>query len=145
MLLTIHIMLRKQQAIVLTLCIVLTVYLVYNSRSPHISADSILPANSTLGFGTILAVSSAQSPRRASLLWAANLTGLDLIMPPQPPWTEDDISAFKANEGSKISRGSALAWMGHLNALQWYHIFPRSPSYEREAWTYNDAGVQVPG
>jgi hypothetical protein len=91
------------------------VYLPKSIKPPQI----ILPANSTLAFGTIIAVSHAQSPRRPSLPWAFNLTEIDVVILDQPVWTEDDIEEFKSKEGSKISRGSALAWMGHLSALKW--------------------------
>jgi hypothetical protein len=87
---------------------------------PINSPRTIIPANSTLGFGSIIAVSHAQTSRRANLLWAANLTDIDIVIPDQPAWTESDIENFKSKSGSKISRGSALAWMGHLNALKWY-------------------------
>ncbi|KAF2702986.1 glycosyltransferase family 25 protein, partial [Pleomassaria siparia CBS 279.74] len=86
----------------------------------------LVAANSTLGFGAILAVSHETSPRRASLVYAANLTGLDIAIPAQPKWTDEDVQTFMVGEeeerGSKsrISRGSALAWMGHLNALRWF-------------------------
>ena len=43
-------------------------------------------------------------------------------MPDQPKWTDEDLKKFKAKEHSIISRGSAFAWMGHLNALKWYVI-----------------------
>lgn len=88
------------------------------SRPPR--PHAILPANSTLGFGAIIAVSHAHSPRRASLLWAANLTDLDIVIPSQPVWTEEDIENFKSKDGSTISTGSAKAWLGHLNALDYF-------------------------
>lgn len=53
------------------------------------------------------------------LLWAAQLAGVSVVIPDQPRWTEDDVEAFHSKEASSISRGSALAWMGHLNALRW--------------------------
>lgn len=91
------------------------------SRSLSLRNNANLePANSTLGFGAVVAVSKAGSPRRDALLYAANLTSIDITIPKQPSWTDHDVTAFKANEGSKISRGSALAWMGHLNALRWF-------------------------
>ncbi|KAF2140321.1 glycosyltransferase family 25 protein [Aplosporella prunicola CBS 121167] len=77
------------------------------------------PANATLGFGAVLAVSRAASPRRHHLLFAANLTGIDITIPDQPVWSDRQVAAFRAHN-STITRGSALAWMGHLNALQWY-------------------------
>ncbi|KAH7071467.1 hypothetical protein BKA63DRAFT_535348 [Paraphoma chrysanthemicola] len=81
---------------------------------------TLAPANSTLGFGTVLAVSHSSSPRRASLLWAANLTAIDIVIPQQPAWTEEDLQHFRATDRSTISRGSALAWLGHLHALRWF-------------------------
>ncbi|KAF1835344.1 hypothetical protein BDW02DRAFT_548305 [Decorospora gaudefroyi] len=80
--------------------------------------DALTPANATLGFSTILAVSHSRSPRRPSLLWAANLTDLDIVIPEQPAWTIGDIEDFRAREGSSISSGSAKAWLGHLFALR---------------------------
>ncbi|KAH4216794.1 hypothetical protein HBI56_206510 [Parastagonospora nodorum] len=94
--------------------ILVTIYILYPSFS---GSGALLPANSTLGFGTILAVSQAHSPRRSGLLWAANLTNLAIEIPDQPRWTEGDFQAFTA-EDSTISKGSAFACMGHLNALR---------------------------
>jgi hypothetical protein len=114
-------MLQKRFATLLTFTILpfisITYFLFFRSHLPH-SSRTILLTNSTLGFGTILAVSHTHSSRRSSLLWAANLTSLSIVIPPQPSWTDDDLSHFKANNGSQISRGSALAWMGHLNVLK---------------------------
>ena len=96
------------------------------------------PANATLGvgkqqvpvlmhthtngwfhqFGTIIAVSRQQSPRRDGLLFAANITGLEISIPVQPLWSDEDISRLRAESISTITRGSALLWLGHLNALR---------------------------
>lgn len=65
-----------------------------------------------------MAVSRQQSPRRDGLLLAANITALDISIPVQPPWTDEDIARLRAENISSITRGSALAWLGHLNALQ---------------------------
>ncbi|KAF2871347.1 hypothetical protein BDV95DRAFT_495105, partial [Massariosphaeria phaeospora] len=75
-------------------------------------------------FGVVLAVSHAKSPRREGLLYAADLTGINITIPEQPVWTKDDLDGFKSTERSRISRGSALAWMGHLNALEWFLSTP---------------------
>ncbi|KAF2497170.1 hypothetical protein BU16DRAFT_581140, partial [Lophium mytilinum] len=77
-------------------------------------------ANSTLGFGAVIAVSHAKSSRRKDLVFAANLTGIDLTIPDQPVWTDRDLRSFRSPENSRIGKGSALAWMGHLNALKWF-------------------------
>jgi hypothetical protein len=120
----ISVMLRKLQFFLITLNLLIPILFVIVYLQPSVyplshPSQAIFPANSTLGFGTIIAVSHAQSLRRASLLWAANLTDVDIVIPEQPVWTEDDLEEFRSAEGSKISRGSTLAWMGHLNALKW--------------------------
>jgi hypothetical protein len=80
---------------------------------------------------TTITVSHARFPRRASLLWTSNLTGIDIVIPDQPVWPEDDIEESKSTERSKISRGSALVWMDHLNVLKWfvnlYHLTTSTP------------------
>ena len=74
-----------------------------------------------LQFGAVVAVSHATSPRRRALVFAANMTSIDLTIPDQPVWTDADLEAFHSPKGSRIKKGSALAWMGHLNALTWYY------------------------
>jgi hypothetical protein len=113
-------MLQKRPATLLALTILTFISVAYFLSSQPTRSIPIIPANSTLGFGTILSVSHTHSPRRSSLLWAANLTDIDIVIPPQPSWTNDDLRAFKALNGSQISRGSALAWMGHLHALSYF-------------------------
>lgn len=70
-------------------------------------------------FGGIVAVSKKDSHRRSSLLHAANLTGIDILIPDQPVWTDADVESIRTKKLSVISRGSAMAWLGHLNALKW--------------------------
>ncbi|PVH93728.1 glycosyltransferase family 25 protein, partial [Periconia macrospinosa] len=69
-------------------------------------------------FGTILAVSHAKSKRKAGLLWAANMTGIDVEIPDQPAWTDEDLASIRVGKHKWVNRGSALAWLGHLNALK---------------------------
>jgi len=96
------------------------------------------PANATLGvgkqqvpalththadkslhqFGAVIAVSRQQSPRRDGLLFAASITGIDISIPTQPVWTNQEISQLRADNVSTITRGSSLAWLGHLHALR---------------------------
>lgn len=83
----------------------------YVSRQAH--ADS-----SIFQFGAVIAVSRQQSARRDGLLLAANITELDITIPVQPLWTDDDVSQLRAENVSSLTRGSALAWLGHLNALR---------------------------
>ena len=75
-------------------------------------------ANSTLGFGKIYAVSRKASPRRASLLNAASLTGLDITIPVQPVWSDEAVASIRAPVNSAVDRGSAMAWLGHRNVLE---------------------------
>lgn len=75
-------------------------------------------ANSTLGFGNIYAVSREGSPRRHSLIEAVALTNLDITIPVQPSWTDQEIADIYASENSTMTRGSALAWLGHRNVLE---------------------------
>jgi hypothetical protein len=70
-------------------------------------------------FGAIIAVSTKTSKRREQLAIAGELTGLQITIPDQPAWTDEDVNNFKAKNGSTILRGSVLAWLGHLNALKW--------------------------
>jgi hypothetical protein len=101
----------------------LSTYLFYTQNHTHRARQTphaLSPANSTLGFGAIIAVSHARSPRRPGLLWAANLTDLEIEISEQAEWTVGEVEEFKAKEGSSISTGSAKAWMGHLHALKWY-------------------------
>lgn len=69
--------------------------------------------NSTLGFGRIYVVSKKDSPRRSGLLQAANVTELQLTIPVQPQWTDQDLKGHP-----NIGRGSLLAWLGHLHTLR---------------------------
>ncbi|KAF2643935.1 hypothetical protein P280DRAFT_393354 [Massarina eburnea CBS 473.64] len=79
-----------------------------------------LPANRTLGFGAVVVVSKKDSERRAALLQAANVTDIDLTIPSQPQWTQNDIDKFRNGQEKNVQRGSILAWMGHHNALRWF-------------------------
>lgn len=68
----------------------------------------------------MVAVSREGSPRREGLLLAANITEIDITIPAQPKWTDEDVKHLRADKDSTITRGSALAWLGHLNALRWF-------------------------
>lgn len=80
---------------------------------------NVEPANKTLGFGAVIAVSAPDSPRRESLMQAANVTEISLVIPKQPRWTPDDVHNFLVKEDSAMRKGSILAWLGHSHALQW--------------------------
>lgn len=53
------------------------------------------------------------------MLDAANLTDIEIVIPEQPKWTEADVNTVKDKGNSIISKGSAMAWLGHMNAVQW--------------------------
>ena len=98
------------------------------------------PANATLGFGAVAVVSaSTTSERMRKLLQAANVTGLDLSVPAQKTRTDEDVRKFRSGElvgpggaagpgtaagegkdGKPMGKGSILAWLGHLDVLEWY-------------------------
>lgn len=86
-----------------------------------VSEAATLPAaNATLGFGGIYVVSGPGSPRRRRLLEAAAVTELELTVPEQREWTEDDVLAFQIpdHENSKVGRGSIKAWLSHHLVLR---------------------------
>jgi len=88
------------------------------SRPQSIAENA--PSNTTLGFGAVIVVSKEGSERQPGLLQAANVTGIDLTIPSQPAWGEDDLSRFREGRKSDISAGSIYAWLGHNNALKWF-------------------------
>lgn len=89
----------------------------FPSGSPDYgSVDS--SSNATLGFGRIYVISQEDSPRRESIIHAANVTELELNIPTQPVWTDEDEQNFRLEKDSTILKGSLLAWLGHIHALQ---------------------------
>ncbi|KAH8879366.1 hypothetical protein GQ53DRAFT_800279 [Thozetella sp. PMI_491] len=96
----------------------MSIHLARPRRALRLRYKSLGPANSTLGFGNIYVVSTPTSARREPLLHAANITELDLTIPLQPEWTEEDQRKFRLKENSTLGRGSLLAWLGHLHALR---------------------------
>ncbi|KAI2623473.1 glycosyltransferase family 25 protein [Hypomontagnella submonticulosa] len=100
-------------------------------RSPHkvttsqsTSSPRESAANSTLGFQKLLALSHKPSWRTRGLEAAANLTGLEFSIPPQPHNSEELIKAFQSigadKEGAKQpASGSAKAWLSHLDLLKY--------------------------
>ncbi len=105
--------------------ILLLVYYFGHSRIPFPTytlekTAALDPANATLGFGAVVAVSHAASPRLPSLIQATNVTGIALTVPEQPAWTDEDVQNFRNGPDSTMGRGSILAWLGHANALRWY-------------------------
>ncbi|KAF2769719.1 hypothetical protein EJ03DRAFT_271728 [Teratosphaeria nubilosa] len=88
------------------------------TRSGGNFLKGVVPANSTLGFSAVYAVSRAGSPRREGLLFASNITEIEITIPEQPQWSDEDVNSLRAEKNSAITRGSALAWLGHLNALR---------------------------
>lgn len=94
-------------------------------------------------FGGIFAVSKGDSHRRSSLIHAANLTGIDILIPPQPVWTDADVESIKTKKLSVISRGSAMAWLGHLNALKWCVLSAASPKMGYTIYKRHDANEHL--
>ena len=112
-------MLRRPHFIAAIVTIVSnSIFLHRHGHLPPLQQQSLAPANATLGFGTILAVSRPHSRRLPGLLWAANLTSLQISVPSQSNWTDADLHSFRLASGSSISPGSVLAWLAHLHALR---------------------------
>ncbi|KAI0386066.1 glycosyltransferase family 25 protein [Hypomontagnella monticulosa] len=92
------------------------------SQSTHTPRESA--ANSTLGFQKLIALSHKPSWRTRGLEAAANLTGLEFSIPPQPQNSEELLKAFQSigadKEGAKQpASGSAKAWLSHLDLLKY--------------------------
>ncbi|KAF2816535.1 uncharacterized protein BDZ99DRAFT_407432, partial [Mytilinidion resinicola] len=138
-------------AVCLAICLLPVIYLFFGvdwSVASLPRKDPVLEsANSTLGFGAVIAVSHAKSSRRKDLIFAANLTGIDLTIPDQPVWTDRDLRSFRSPENSRIGKGSALAWMGHLYALKWFLSTPLSTAIILEDdvdWSIHLRRTQIP-
>lgn len=79
-------------------------------------------------FESILALSAGPSWRTRGLAAAARLTGLDITTPPQPKNPDELVEAFRQmgagapptpGEVQVPQRGSAKAWMAHLDLLRY--------------------------
>jgi hypothetical protein len=46
------------------------------------------------------------------------MTGIDIEIPDQPEWSEDDLISIRKGKDRWVNKGSALAWLGHRNALK---------------------------
>jgi hypothetical protein len=76
-----------------------------------------------LQFSTILALSNGPSWRTRGLEAATSLTGLNIVIPTQPPIGHDIVQFFEEFGPSdprvrKPSAGSARAWLAHLDLLK---------------------------
>ncbi|KXJ88878.1 hypothetical protein Micbo1qcDRAFT_166316 [Microdochium bolleyi] len=85
--------------------------------SPQVAA-----ANGTLGFEKLLALSAGPSWRTRGLAAAADLVGLEITIPRQPPLTDEAISSFQALAKGRDQQGpeygSAKAWLAHIDLLR---------------------------
>ena len=84
------------------------------------SAEELGGANATLGFGGLFVVSGLGSPRREHLLQQAAVTELNLTIPEQETWTDEDVRNFRPdNESeSRVGVGSVKAWLSHHLVLR---------------------------
>ncbi|KAF1831433.1 hypothetical protein BDW02DRAFT_572045 [Decorospora gaudefroyi] len=120
---------RRRHAPVLVLFVFVLIGIWYHGRdtdgiylqwlSSIESRPAKIAANTTLGFGAVVVVSKEGSERRHPLLQAANVTNIDLTIPKQPHWTDEDIERVQ-NGVDSSHKGSILAWLGHHNALRWF-------------------------
>ncbi|CEL01473.1 hypothetical protein ASPCAL01055 [Aspergillus calidoustus] len=82
--------------------------------------------NRTLGFQQIFALSQRPSWRTRGLEAAANLTGIEIRIPPQPPVDDRLADAFANIQGDwwetqHPSPGASRAWLAHLDLLK--HVY----------------------
>ncbi|KAE8145228.1 hypothetical protein BDV25DRAFT_165135 [Aspergillus avenaceus] len=92
-----------------------------------VSTPSPLPlthtaGNATLGFQKVLALSTGPSWRTRGLMAAANLTGLDIDIPPQPPIHPDLVRTFETlgpEDGQRPGHGASIAWLAHLDIIKY--------------------------
>ena len=79
-----------------------------------------LATNGTLGFGGLYAVSGPGSPRRLRLQQAAAVTGLNITIPEQQTWTDQDVDNFRwpNREESEVKTGTVKAWLSHHVVLK---------------------------
>ena len=108
--------------------VVLVVFLVsgltyYNPSISSIDTSRLLPvkaANGTLGFGGLYVVSGPGSPRREHIEQAAAVTELNITIPQQVSWTDQDISNFRVENASEshIGEASVKAWLSHHLVLK---------------------------
>ncbi|KAK8035425.1 glycosyltransferase family 25 protein [Apiospora rasikravindrae] len=94
--------------------------------APHAQQQkaTLGPRNETLGFDAILALSKggSQSWRVQGLQAAAKLSGLNVIVPPQPTWLPEMVEAFAALSPEGVPKpepGSAAAWLAHIDLLKY--------------------------
>ncbi|KAK1807278.1 hypothetical protein LTR12_018377, partial [Friedmanniomyces endolithicus] len=73
--------------------------------------------NSTLGFGTILALSQGTQWRIDGMRAAAHVSGIELQVPAQPGWPKQFIQAFRES-GPIEAHGAAVGWLGHKELLK---------------------------
>ena len=73
-------------------------------------------------FEKILTLSAKPSWRTRGIHAAANLTGLDIQIPPQPPINPNIVNAFPSFGPENIVRpkhGASIAWLAHLDLLKY--------------------------
>ncbi|KAH8888940.1 hypothetical protein GQ53DRAFT_870612 [Thozetella sp. PMI_491] len=75
-----------------------------------------------LQFEKIVAVSAGASWRTDGLYEAADRTGLEIITPFQPEWTDPEVDSFRKvgveDHKFQMGPGQARCWLGHLNAFR---------------------------
>lgn len=105
--------------------------------------------NATLGFGGLWAVSGPGSPRRDHLEQAAKVTGLELTIPVQTTWTDEDVDNFKwpNKTESQVTTGTVKAWLSHHVVLREFLASGQETAliFEDDVdWDIRLKSVQVP-
>ncbi|KAG8625330.1 hypothetical protein KVT40_007081 [Elsinoe batatas] len=81
------------------------------------------PADSTLGFDAVVAVSPKGSWRQKKILQQAAISEINLQIPELPEWTKEQTDNFferLAYGGRESAIGSVMAWLSHHYILEWF-------------------------
>ncbi|KAF4548867.1 Hypothetical protein D9617_25g061970 [Elsinoe fawcettii] len=81
------------------------------------------PADSTLGFDAVVAVSPKGSWRQKKILQQAAVSEIDLKIPELPEWSKEQTDKFferLAYGGRESAIGSVMAWLSHHYILEWF-------------------------
>ncbi|GAB1208256.1 hypothetical protein APSETT445_006997 [Aspergillus pseudonomiae] len=92
-----------------------------NQVAPDLVVDGPAPGLDE-EFQSILTLSTGPSWRTRGLLAAANLTGLDIQIPPQPPINPNLVDAFEhlgPDDVQHPSHGASIAWLAHLDLIKY--------------------------
>ncbi|KAJ5183832.1 hypothetical protein N7492_001448 [Penicillium capsulatum] len=93
--------------------------------SSALDGPALLAGNDTLGFQKILVLSDRPTWRTRGLQAAANLTNLDITIPPKPPVDDRLAKSFmeidQDNGYNHPAFGASKAWLSHLDIVKYVY------------------------